>query len=511
MALQDYARVYRDKGRDAWKKLSARQKVLFTLLGAGVVALFFVMILSFGAGSGGMVPINQYGGDPRAAVAKLVVWGIKAQHDVTNGEILVPKEQEQRAAVILVTSGLFPNGRTAYSFLNESNLTQTDQRTRLQFITTLQDVLAQTISASPLINQATVNLTEHGKPWEFRHPQKFLDAKASIAVETADGGRLTPSQQMAISGLVTGAFTGLKIENITLTDQFLNFYKPMDERAIQNFTVDEKRLSMNREAERGIETALAHMNATATVSIAVRPIFRNTHSRTPNPDTKLVASERANATSREGNTKVGTAGIEGEVGREPFHDPGRGNMFEKAETEDISRNFDYGTTEVTEREDDIRMIHAESTATVTVRLDGALDEAAEQKVKMAASRATSIPASNIEVVVAPPVQVLAGVGGSAAMLEWFQGEAGMKVILLIILLGSVIALMVMLKKSAPKPLTLVDETIDDEEADDIPEIPGLPPVDQLHGNLVREKVVELVRKNPKAAANLVKRWIIFGK
>ena len=42
-------KIYKDKGRDAWTKLNGKQKLIFSLLGVGVVALFAVVILAFGS------------------------------------------------------------------------------------------------------------------------------------------------------------------------------------------------------------------------------------------------------------------------------------------------------------------------------------------------------------------------------------------------------------------------------------------------------------------------------
>jgi len=512
MAIQDYVKIYKDKGRDAWTKLNGKQKLIFSLLGVGVVTLFAVVILAFGSGSGGLTELKIPVSDPSAAVRRLAVYGISAEHDLTKAAIVVPKEMEQKAAMILTFTGLLPNGREAYGFLNESNLAMTDQRTRMQYITRLQDMLAETIAASPDISQAEVFLTEHAKPWEFRIEDRKLDAKASVKVETTHGGRLTEEQQLAIASLVAGSFQALTEANVRISDFALNFYPTIDDSWQMNFTVQSRQRQTQRDAERKIEFQLASYQARAAATI---PMITGKRSK---EGTKFDGEKRPTETttetfSKSGKTQYGTSGQEADAGRDAVFDPGRA-IADTTERKEIKREKAEYSHESYEFFNDMpEPDYAASSAAVTLVSASALAPEKLAEVKAVASGATGIPADRIAVHVEAPNSLGAGMGtsGSGTFGAFLQSENAMKVVLLIIALGSVIALMVMLKKSAPKPLTMVDESLEADAEEEIPEIPGLPPVDQLHGNLVREKVVELVRKNPKAAANLVKRWMIFGK
>lgn len=514
MAIQDYIKVYRDKGRDSWAKLNGKQKVIFSLLGVGVVVLFAVMILAFGSGSGGLTELKIPVSDPHAAVRRLAVYGITAEHNLEKAAVVVPKEMEQKAAMILTFTGLLPNGREAYGFLDESNLAMTDQRTRMKYIAMLQEMLGQTIAASPDISQAEVFLTEHGKPWEFRIEDKKLNAKASVKVETTHGGRLTEEQQLSIASLVAGSFQALTESEVRISDFQLNYYPTIDESWQMNFTVQSRQRQLQRDSERKIEFQLASLRAKAAVTIPMLIAERRDEYEEfdgeKRPTTTVTESYSNNS-----KTKYGTSGQEMDAGRDAVFDPGRA-IADTSETKDIKRedakySSKRGYTFTKQPEPNYK----EATAAVTVVNEGPLAPEKLSDIKNIAAGATGIPVGSIQVMVeAPDAMAAAGlVGGSAdsGFAAFLQSENAMKIVLLMIALGSVVALMVMLRKSAPKPLTMMDETLEAEAEEDIPEIPGLPPVDQLHGNLVREKVVELVRKNPKAAANLVKRWMIFGK
>jgi flagellar biosynthesis/type III secretory pathway M-ring protein FliF/YscJ len=170
--------------------------------------------------------------DLKAAAKELRFWGIPTIEEPESFSVTVPAQQERLAALVLTASELYPDGRLRYEFLNDSQLNQTDQRARVQYMAVLQDVLAQTLMASPFINMAAVTITEQGKPWEFRLPERFIDAKASVVVDTADGRRLTPSQHLAIVRLVGAVLPGVEFKNVSVMDQDLNFYRQVDADAI---------------------------------------------------------------------------------------------------------------------------------------------------------------------------------------------------------------------------------------------------------------------------------------
>lgn len=513
MAIQDYVKVYRDKGRDAWGKLTGRQRLIFAGLGVGVVALFVAVIIGFGSGSGGMVEIKVPVSDPTAAVRRLAVYGIKSEHNLTKAAVMVPAEMEQKAAMILTFTGLLPDGRKAYDFLSEANLAMTDQRTRMQYITRLQDMLSETIAASPDISQAEVFLTEHGKPHEFRLPDFNLAPKASVKVELTNGGRLTEEQQLSIASLVAGSFTALSESNVRISDFNLNFYPTIDENWRMNFTVRSTQLNEQASAARKIELVLSQYHAQASVTIAMKTAKQGIVETLLEGEAKpLDQTTRKFAEKSRG--LHGTSGQEGDAGRDGAFDPGR-SVTDSERTEDTkTTRSDYNRKQITTQDDLPRPDYAASSAAVRVITDETLSPEQMNQIQLMAARATLIPPQNIQVMAAPPAAMAAlgaGGGSTGGVMEFLNSEHAPKLILLLIALGAVVALMVMLRKSAPKPLTMVDEALLAEAEEDVIDIPGLPPVDQLHGNLVREKVVELVRKNPKAAANLVKRWMIFGK
>lgn len=258
------------------------------------------------AGDSGLVGLKIPVSDPNAAVRRLAVYGIPAECNLEKASVLIRKDQELLAAMVLTFTGMLPNGREAYGLFNESDLAITDHRTRMQYIARLQDMLAEVIAMIPNISQAEVLLTEHGMPWEFRKEDSKNRARASVRVETPHGGRLTEPEQYVVVSLVAGAFQNLTVSGVRVSDFNQNYYPTIDESWELNFAVRSRQRQLQRDAERKIEEALSEYSARAAVTIPMKEI-----------SAADILGAKSSATT------LGTSGRESDAGRDRVHDPSR--------------------------------------------------------------------------------------------------------------------------------------------------------------------------------------------
>lgn len=512
MALQDYVKLYRDKGKEAWGKLQPRQRVIFSILGVGIVALFAVLALSFGGGSAGLVPLQVAVTDPEAARATLAKFGIKAQLDPTRGALVVPSDLEQRAGLILATHRQLPDGSKIYGFLNESEISETNEKLAKKMRVALQSQLSQIIMAMDFVESASVVLTPSVSPYHYQLGTEDMRARAQVVVGTRDSQPLRESQVTSIAMLVGNSYETLKPENVVIVDRAGNPYQYDGE---WKNAVNYWQFKRREEATiaNAIERITASIGGVAEVRVLMDAETSRTKTRTLDGEAKPVYRETRDLTNT-GVSRVGTSDPGAEFGRDAINDPGRTITNEdRTEGEQLVRN-EYNTVETESEKKYMEPDYSASSVAVTysdefeTQVEG--DANKRQKWLNLISRTANIPVERIELIAAPKVDMTLG-AGDGSLLGAIEPEMVSKLVLLLLAIGAGIALLVMLKKSAPKPLTMTDEDVPMLEEDDIPDIPGLPPVDQLSGNMVREKVIELVRKNPKAAANLMRRWMILGK
>ncbi|MCK6440634.1 MAG: hypothetical protein L6Q71_10610, partial [Planctomycetes bacterium] len=409
---------------------------------------------------------------------------------------------------------ILPDAKSHYQFLRETDLTQTDARMQEAVRTTVEELMSETIAAMSFISQAEVRIAPPDKRWHVGHMIESAQAKASVIVGLRDQSVLDDAQVAAIVQTVAFSYPTMPEENVVITDLNGNPYRYDGDWTVTanyNKTKVREEVMIAMKAEGALRSFGPRAEATVFIDQA-----------TKNEKTTEFLDQEGRPTVRQSREesetemkRTGPVGAIGEVGPSARETPGMGEFEVKRELAETREDgLLYGTRETVRTEHGkLQIDYSQSAVTVTLNEEHkAKIEPEMQKWITHVSKATKIPVENISIMFAPAFQPMGtGSGMPDFLATILKPENLVKIVLLVLAVGAFVALMLMLKKSAPKPLTLVDENLGEEEAEPMPEVPFLPPVNQLEGNVVREKVVELVRKNPKAAANLVKRWILFGK
>lgn len=268
------------------------------------------------AGDSRLVSLKIPVSDLNAAVARLAVYGIEAECNLEKADVIVRKEQELLAAMVLTFTGMLPNGREAYGLPSKDELAGPDQQTRLKHLVRLQDMLSGAIALMPEIADVEVFLPGAAMPSGFRKSQDSQGYFARVKVETSHQGRLTEKQQSAIATLVAGSIDRLTEAHIRISDFKQKYYPTLDESWKRNFIVEVLQWQLKRDAERKIEEALSKYSARAAVTI-------------PMKETSTADVPGAKSTT----ITHGSSGKDSDAGRDRVNDPSRTSTSSENELE----------------------------------------------------------------------------------------------------------------------------------------------------------------------------------
>jgi flagellar M-ring protein FliF len=520
MAFLDQANAFKERFGKAFGRLTQKQKWMLGGAASTVFALVFTLIW-VSAGEGGMVPIQSPVKDLDAAQAELGRYGIASDYSAQKSDLMVPRDKRDRAMLILNAARLLPNGLDNYSFLGDTDFTSTEAQRYERIRVQIEDLLRQTIRAMDGIRQASVRITPASRELLFK-PDSGHN-KASITVELAGQTELRPEQVLSIASLVSSSYPNLRSEDVFIND---TAGRPYVLRGDALITSD--RIKVRRDVEANFEDkasrALAGFNAVVAATVEMRLIDETTFASTDyqprgdEPITETIATTKSKQATKE---EKGTAGIRAESQNSNRTDVGRGATGESQEQSTLTETRAIDLENRTEMEK-MRLLvdYDKSSLAVSLPETIAEDEAAQASVRTKTislvSKATGLAESRIAVEFTPRalptteggmVNSLIGDGGWFADTGKWVGYGA----LLLLIVAAFWVLNGLVRKSTPKPLPeLADEHSEEEELFNLPDLPK-PGRANMESNLINEQINKLVDDNPQAAANLLKRWMLFNE
>ncbi|MCC6463872.1 MAG: hypothetical protein IT463_00875 [Planctomycetes bacterium] len=522
MALLDQLTELKAKVVETFKKFSPRQRWIIAGVGAGVFALVFSLV-AFAGGEGGMAAIQSPIKDVQAAQAELGKYGIESQFSTDKSDLMVPRDKRDRALIILNAARLLPDGLNNYEFLGQADFTSTEPQRYERIRVQIEDLLRHTIQAMEGVRQASVRITPASREVLFK-PEAGKN-KASVTVELSGQDRLVQPQVVSIANLVASSYPGLAAEDVFIMDTTGRPYAFHDD---AQMSAD--RYQLRQQVERNVEekanSVLAPFGATVAATVDVRLLDEVKESHTdyqPDGAEPIVGYRETSKEKRTTRSEKGTAGLRAESQNSNRTDAAGGALAGNEErAESLERNvLDEAVKSQLER---MKLVinYDQSSLAISIPEELAADDAAQgamrSKVQNLAAGATGLSAAKIAVEFVPRLPAAQGEGlmstffGTGGMLERYSHLLGYGV-LLVLILGAFWILNSMVKKSAPKPIpSLSEPTLAEAEAAAelaLPTLPGAP--NKLEANLIYEKVNQIIEENPRAAANLLKRWLIFNE
>jgi len=316
--MLDFLKKVWSQVQEANKSLSAGKKAALAFVGvATLVGVLFVaytakkpdyQVLFSGLSSEDAGSISQ----------KLSEGKIEYQLMADGSAIMVPAEKVHELRLQLATQGLPAGGGVGFEIFDKSTFGMTDFVQKLNFKRALQGELSRTIGQMKEVKNARVHIAM---------PEKKLFGKedtgptASIVLQLNQRGSLNKHQVTGIVHLVASSIEGMKPENVTIVDtdgRLLSGGEPTDESARLSSTQMEFKNNTEKDIEKRITSMIENVVGAGKVVTRVSAEIDFTKiERTEkkfDPNSQVARSEqRSEAKSVGAQSPGGVPGIQSNV------------------------------------------------------------------------------------------------------------------------------------------------------------------------------------------------------
>jgi flagellar M-ring protein FliF len=198
-----------------WDSMSISQRISIGLATAGFVAA--LVWLSSWQHESGFKPLfrGMASAEAAEAVQKLKETGVEFRLADNGGTILVPAEHLDETRLALAREGLPKSGRLGFELFDTQNFGTTDFAEQINYRRALEGELERTIATISEVERARVHLT-FAKDSVFTESRQ--SAKASVLLNLRRSANMSNANVIAIANLVAGAVEGLAPNQITILD-----------------------------------------------------------------------------------------------------------------------------------------------------------------------------------------------------------------------------------------------------------------------------------------------------
>jgi flagellar M-ring protein FliF len=204
-----------DQAKKLLGALTPRQLVSIVIAAIAVVGA--VMGLSRWQRESGMRPL--YTGlapeDASAIVQKLREAGVDFKISSSGTEIMAPEDKVPELRLQMAGSGLPKTGRIGFEIFDKTNFGITDLAEHVNYRRALEGELERSVMAISDVQQARVHVT---LPKDSVFSDARESSKASVLVGLRPGTRLSSTNVVAITNLVSSAVEGLTPESVSVVD-----------------------------------------------------------------------------------------------------------------------------------------------------------------------------------------------------------------------------------------------------------------------------------------------------
>lgn len=281
-----------------FSKITENKPLFYGIVaGAGVIFAIILLVIILSFGSGGEENKNVVGNEPLKTNVELLVTdnigkaleiqallakqGITAERQLdgtksklvlnkTNCSTLTKKctiNDRDKAIITIVQSGLVDQN-VGLEIFDKGDFTSTKEDKRIRLARAMNGELARLIKQIPPIQNATVfiSIPENNSMFDEQKPQT-----ATVQVVLGTGEKLDQIKVKAISNLLLGSVSGLKAENIAITDTNGNVYHSVmdaEDEMLQKLEENDK--YMQQKVSKQLDRLVGPGNYVATVSTFLR-------------------------------------------------------------------------------------------------------------------------------------------------------------------------------------------------------------------------------------------------
>jgi flagellar M-ring protein FliF len=192
----------------------ARKLVLLLIVAGSIGAMGWLM---FTASTGGYVPILTQSTlrDTGAAMGKLSQLGIPAKTENNGATLLVARNRQEEALMMLAEDGIYDRGAGGNELLDRNSFGDSKFKQEKNYLRVREGELARTIMTLSEIEFARVHLA---LPAEEMFVREQRPPKAAVTVKLIPGAKLNERRILGIVNLVSHSVEGLEPENVSIID-----------------------------------------------------------------------------------------------------------------------------------------------------------------------------------------------------------------------------------------------------------------------------------------------------
>lgn len=223
--------------KEIYSKLDNTKRLII----GGVVLIFFVgLIALFSVSSerGNVLLLPDMTTDEFGKITKkLDELGI--QYSTTGTSIRVPPEKEERVRVILAQENLLPKGKPGWALFNLDKWTETEFEKDVKYKRALQGSLENHITSLKNIKDTKVEIA---LPENKLYTEEQIPYTAAVTLFYAPGyDKISKKAVKGIQRLVSRSVGNMKMENVTVTDQYGKVISEFDD-ALESHKVEIKQV-----------------------------------------------------------------------------------------------------------------------------------------------------------------------------------------------------------------------------------------------------------------------------
>ena len=320
-----------------FSKITENKPLFYGIISAVVLVIVFIIVGSIVAASGGSdKKAEDLGAEPLKANVDLLTTDsmgkalevqallakqgitVERQLDGTKSKLVLNAKKcssiskkctitdRDNAIIAIVQSGLVDQN-VGLEIFDKGDFTSTKEDKRIRLARAMNGELARLIKKIPPIQNATVfiSIPENNNMFDEQKPKT-----ATVQVVIPPGEKLDQIKVKAISNLLLGSVTGLKAENIAITDTNGNFYHSVmdaEDEMLQKLEENDK--YMQQKISKQLDRLVGPGNYVATVSTFLRqaPVERFTIEY--DPDRKASVSEQSFTEGLGDQTKDSSQGL----------------------------------------------------------------------------------------------------------------------------------------------------------------------------------------------------------
>ncbi|MEW5744000.1 MAG: flagellar basal-body MS-ring/collar protein FliF [Nitrospirota bacterium] len=442
---------------------------------------------------------------------------LKIPYRVDGHAIYVPSTKVYELRLELAAQGMPQGGGVGFEIFDKTQIGVTEFVQRLNYIRALQGELSRTIRQLSEVEHARVHIAI---PERTLFSEKEDKPTASVVVKLKAGRVLSQGQIGGMVHLISSSVEGMSPNNVTVIDNMGNLLsKPTEGDVI----ADAKQLGYQKNVDKEYEGRLQSMlegilgRGKAIVRVATKIDFSQVE-RTEekfDPDTVAVRSEQRN---QEKSTGPVNGGIPGVVSNQPGQQPaatGGSPSSSQKQTENINYEVSRSVSKIIQPRGEVKSV------SVAVLVDGTYKKEKDkniykprapeelQKYEDLVKAAIGFNAERGDQVIVQSMPF-------EAALEELPAEKPdyLKIVAALLKFLVPIAAVVLLILFVIKPLLATlkaPATVPQLSGQPVvPAVPVLTEPETSAQEIMREQVVDLVKKDPRRAAMIIKEWLSEG-